>query len=811
MGWYFEIILGILVISCTSNVWANSECNPAECRHLRERLEKLETVVRGLISIVANKKTEEELTEILALSASLDSSKNSTVRSVEADLKQNQNAILYLRGAVKCSLATLLDINHAENNYINPSGKIEATLDENNSLQIEWTPLSVDCIKFSSGFWIRVYDSSPKQPSTGENYLAIPQKCLKRFNATFSIVLSSSASKFSGKTCHFELKEVLVQCHMYTIEVVPNYQSFKGKPLFAEIVVPPANDNSTISMESLLSFEADSTSLTLKWKDNSECAPELTALHLEIFPEGEESAENTSVFRQIRSFYHGEAEETNIFSLFFSKIDMYPRRFVPLDPCRSYQIQITSEYYDTWTKAPTVWEIFTVDREFTQINPAVENNQHDCPSDHFYCDDECQPSRWICDGIQHCEYVGDDELYCNTECRNGFRCGRQCIPSALVCDGEYDCIDRSDENDSCDYRSHQHERCSQMTTSSGHLNSQMIMCHRDNVHLVFKKVVSISVKKNHTIWLSFKRYVNLRNQSLKIYDGPYLTSPLLLSHNGTTKPLSMRSSSNKLYIEFTATHCHRNFMIDIDYTSMDMMSMKLDPFVPGCGGYVYDIGVVSSPTSLSDINNLTECIWFVEADQSDKGIFLKRNRSTNITTSDGQEQLIMTVYDGWNSTGQVLYDGKVSSSHSTSEILYSISHKVMIKFTRPTSYTSANTAHWDVATISMGKEEVMGTTGKIESPNYPAAYPNSYDYRWNIITSPGTKIQLLFAFFKTQEMFDFVLVYDGSTVNSRLLLEKSGYESMPFTITSSSNELLVRFTSDDDVTFPGFLAVHSAV
>jgi cubilin len=58
----------------------------------------------------------------------------------------------------------------------------------------------------------------------------------------------------------------------------------------------------------------------------------------------------------------------------------------------------------------------------------------------------------------------------------------------------------------------------------------------------------------------------------------------------------------------------------------------------------------------------------------------------------------------------------------------------------------------------MGKEVVMGTTGKIESPNYPAAYPNSYDYRWNIITSPGTKIQLLFAFFKTQEMFDFVLV-----------------------------------------------------
>jgi hypothetical protein len=120
-----------------------------------------------------------------------------------------------------------------ENDGINPSGKIEATLGENNLLQIEWTPRSIDCIKFSSGVWIRVYDSSQKQPSTGENYLAIPQKCLKRrANASFSIALPSSASKLSGKTCHFELKEVLIQCRVYTIEVVPNYQSLKGKAIF---------------------------------------------------------------------------------------------------------------------------------------------------------------------------------------------------------------------------------------------------------------------------------------------------------------------------------------------------------------------------------------------------------------------------------------------------------------------------------------------------------------------------------------------------------------------------------------------------
>ena len=40
----------------------------------------------------------------------------------------------------------------------------------------------------------------------------------------------------------------------------------------------------------------------------------------------------------------------------------------------------------------------------------------------------------------------------------------------------------------------------------------------------------------------------------------------------------------------------------------------------------------------------------------------------------------------------------------------------------------------------------------------PSTYPNSHDYRWRIVTDPGMKVQLLFAFFKTQEEFDFVFV-----------------------------------------------------
>jgi hypothetical protein len=49
-----------------------------------------------------------------------------------------------------------------------------------------------------------------------------------------------------------------------------------------------------------------------------------------------------------------------------------------------------------------------------------------------------------------------------------------------------------------------------------------------------------------------------------------------------------------------------------------------------------------SPNNLSDIDNVTECIWFVEAGKNDYVIFLKRNRNYNVTDNDKQEHL-MTV------------------------------------------------------------------------------------------------------------------------------------------------------------------------
>ncbi|KAI9558633.1 hypothetical protein GHT06_015421 [Daphnia sinensis] len=436
----------------------------------------------------------------------------------------------------------------------------------------------------------------------------------------------------------------------------------------------------------------------------------------------------------------------------------------------------------------------------------------------------CVDNDKICNREKDCE-SGVDELHCANSrqfwfignqpppCKDGFQCGRQCIPSELVCDGKYDCLDGSDEHYDCEYS----RSCNQLTTSFGHLSSAPITkpdedIHKNNLmHLVRKSITVITVQANHTIWLAFNKFRTKENHFLKVYDGPYSTSPLLLSHSGSTKPISVRSASNNLYIEIPSYY-DKSYGVDVFYASVFDKEL---PFTPGCGGYIHGDGIISSPSSLT--SPVSDCIWFVEAAQPDGIVVLKEKFDSRKTSTNKFATLdhnpIITVYDGWNTSGRVLWDDKGLSAHS-SKVIYSISKEMMIRMSWPEQGVHRNTFNWHVNTIKLTTTKIDGTiatSGTIKSPNYPAPYPNLADFRWNIVTAPHTKIILLFALLETQEGFDFLYVYDGPTADSPLLLEKSGSANLPFAVNSSTNQMLVRLTSDDEITSTGFLAVYSTV
>jgi hypothetical protein len=161
----------------------------------------------------------------------------------------------------------------------------------NESLEITWPILSAECLKFSSGVWIRVYqqaseDETKLQPETS---LYVPQKCLKKKSkSSYSIILSPSSSKGKKLSCAYYLTRHLIQCRAYVVEIIPNFQSLRGKTLRTEIVVPPKmKKNDEADFRSLISVATQNNSLMLNWEDNSGCAPQLTSFTLKIFQVGD--------------------------------------------------------------------------------------------------------------------------------------------------------------------------------------------------------------------------------------------------------------------------------------------------------------------------------------------------------------------------------------------------------------------------------------------------------------------------------------------------------------------------------------------
>ncbi|XP_035658087.1 LOW QUALITY PROTEIN: deleted in malignant brain tumors 1 protein-like [Branchiostoma floridae] len=94
--------------------------------------------------------------------------------------------------------------------------------------------------------------------------------------------------------------------------------------------------------------------------------------------------------------------------------------------------------------------------------------------------------------------------------------------------------------------------------------------------------------------------------------------------------------------------------------------------------------------------------------------------------------------------------------------------------------------------------------GTVTSPNYPNDYDNDVTCVWKIIVAEGMMVRLTFDSFHLDDDGDYVEIYDGSSDSaSELLISLKGQMSVN-DITSTSNMMFVRFTSDEAVTAPGF-------
>lgn len=91
--------------------------------------------------------------------------------------------------------------------------------------------------------------------------------------------------------------------------------------------------------------------------------------------------------------------------------------------------------------------------------------------------------------------------------------------------------------------------------------------------------------------------------------------------------------------------------------------------------------------------------------------------------------------------------------------------------------------------------EQTNASGFIFSRNNNHYYLSNTDCQWNLVSASNVKLELTFYIFNTQLDADFLYVYNGDSSSSSLIGNFSG-TSLPAPITSSSNKLFLRFTSD---------------
>ncbi len=108
-----------------------------------------------------------------------------------------------------------------------------------------------------------------------------------------------------------------------------------------------------------------------------------------------------------------------------------------------------------------------------------------------------------------------------------------------------------------------------------------------------------------------------------------------------------------------------------------------------------------------------------------------------------------------------------------------------------------------------GTTNITMSSGTITDGSGLADYGNNLNCSWLIAPPGADQITIDFTQFDTEAEFDTVFVYDGPTENDEVLMTWWG-NFLPPQITSTNGAVLIKFTSDDNVTASGWSANYSS-
>ena len=300
-----------------------------------------------------------------------------------------------------------------------------------------------------------------------------------------------------------------------------------------------------------------------------------------------------------------------------------------------------------------------------------------------------------------------------------------------------------------------------------------------------------------TVTLNFNRFaVDNIIDRVAIYDGVDFTAPLIGTYTGTTIPPTINSTGASLYMEFTTNGSATNLGWEATYSGSSGPSCTGTTNLTATSGTFND----GSGANIDYSNNLN-CSWLI----SPSGI---SNIRLTFDSLDLQIGDTVYIYDGSSATANLI---GAHTGNTLPPFITSSGTDLFVQFTTDGSGVDKG---WQLSYQSQngcfGSQTLTAASGTFnDGTNANQQYTNSTNCSWLIQPPGATFISLTFNRFVTENNFDFVTIYDGSTTSAPQLGRFSGV-NLPPNITSSGGSLLVEFTSDGSITDFGWEASYNS-
>ncbi|XP_044726579.1 cubilin-like [Chrysoperla carnea] len=298
-----------------------------------------------------------------------------------------------------------------------------------------------------------------------------------------------------------------------------------------------------------------------------------------------------------------------------------------------------------------------------------------------------------------------------------------------------------------------------------------------------------------------EQHLDCRFDFLEIRNGGYETSPLIGKFCGKNIPKIITSHSNELWIHFKSDASR----------SAKGFSLTWDGTTTGCGGSLTAAnGHITSPNYPKPYGRSTDCFWKII---TSAGSLLQITFfDIDLEPSAYCRLDYVEIHNGLHLTNNPI--GKYCNSLNVPAVITSKTNELFVKFRSDASYEGHG---FNLKYSTVCNNVIKGHKGVLESPNYPNEYPFRVECVWKISVPSGNKINITFTHFDLEELHshstkcanvDYLEIKETGESDQKEIdiveSKKLCGKELPDPITSSYNNVYIRFKSDAAVGGTGF-------